>query len=86
MTFDAPPKAKVADVKAALGKYKVEEVKLKFTAQAPEGTKLDDLTLTGDDVLKELKDLQGKKVVLTGILTDGEGGRNLKLTKVSEAK
>src|SRR6185295_17743528 len=86
VSFDALPAAKVADVKAAIGKYKVEEVRLKFTTKAPEGDKVGDLTLAGADQLKELKELQGKKVLLSGVLTDGDKGRTLTLTKVSEAK
>jgi hypothetical protein len=86
VTFDAPPAAKVADVKAVLGKYKVEEVRMKLTTAAPEGDKVGDLTLAGDDCLKELKGLKGKKVVLSGVLTDGEKGRMLTLSKVTEAK
>jgi hypothetical protein len=86
VTFDAPPAAKVADVKAAIGKYKVEEVRMKLTTKAPEGTKVGDLTLAGDEQLKELQSLQGKKVVLSGVLSDGEKGRTLTLSKVSEAK
>ena len=86
VTFDAPPAAKVADVKTAMGKYKLEEVRLKITVKAPEGTKLGDITLAGDDVLKELKELKGKKVVLSGVLTDQDkGGRLLTLSKVTEA-
>lgn len=86
VTFDAPPAATVADVKNAIGKYKVEEVRLKITTTAPEGNKVGDLTLAGDECLKELKALQGKKVVLSGVLS-GEGkDRLLTLSKVSEAK
>jgi len=87
VTFDAPPAAKVADVKKEAGKYKVDEVRLKITVKAPEGTKLGDITLAGDDCLKELKELKGKKVVLSGVLTDQEkAGRLLTLSKVAEAK
>src|SRR4051812_47737752 len=84
--FYAPPAAKGADVKAAMGKYKLEEVRLKITSKAPEGTKLGDLTLAGDDCLKELKELHGKKVLLSGVLTDGDKGRLLTLSKVAEVK
>jgi len=87
VTFDAPPKAKVADVKKEIGKYKLEEVRLKITVMAPEGTKIDDITLAGDDGLKQLQELKGKKVVLSGVLTDQEKeGRTLTLSKVAEAK
>ena len=86
VTFDAPPKATVADVKKEMGKYKLEEVRLKITVTAPEGTKIGDLTLAGDECLKELQGLQGKKVVLSGVLTDEGSGRKLTLTKVAEAK
>jgi|SRR5688572_22423348 len=85
VTFDAPPAAKVAEVKAAAGKYKLDEVRLKITVKAPEGTKLGDITLTGDDCLKELKELKGKKVVLSGVLTDTDKGRGLALSKVTDA-
>lgn len=85
VTFDAPPAAKVADVTKAAGKYKIQEVRLKLTTKAPEGTKVGDITLTGEDCLKELKELKGKRVVLSGILTDDAKGRTLALTKVSEA-
>ena len=84
--FDAPPAAKVADVKAAAGKYKIEEVRLKLTVKAPEGAKLGDIALTGEECLKELKELKGKKVVLSGVLTDTDkGGRSLALSKVTDA-
>jgi hypothetical protein len=87
VTFDAPPAATVADVKKEIGKYKVEEVRLKLTTKAPEGTKIgEDLTLAGEECLKELKALQGKKVVLSGVLSDAAKGRLLTLSKVSEAK
>ncbi len=86
VSFDAIPAATVADVKKELGKYKLEEVRLKITTKAPEGTKVGDLTLAGDDCLKELKELKGKKVVLSGVLTDDGKGRLLTLSKVSEAK
>ena len=86
VTFDAPPAAKIADVKAVLGKYKIEEVRMKFTTAAPEGDKVGDLTLAGDDGLKQIKELQGKKVVLSGVLTDEGSGRKLTLSKVAEAK
>jgi hypothetical protein len=87
VTFDGPPKATVADVKKEIGKYKLEEVRMKITTKAPEGTKLGDLSLAGDECLKELKELKGKKVVLSGVLTDqGSEGRLLTLSKVTEAK
>ena len=86
VSFEGLPKATVADVKKEIGKYKVEEVRLKITVKAPEGTTLGDLTLAGDDCLKELKELKGKKVVLFGVLTDEGKGRLLTLSKVSEAK
>jgi hypothetical protein len=87
VTFDAPPAAKVADVVKVAGKYKIAEVRMKMTTKAPEGNKVGDITLTGDDVLKELKELKGKKVVLSGVLTDdAKGGRSLALSKVAEAK
>ena len=86
VTFDAPPAAKVADIRAAIGKYKIEEVRMKFTTPAPEGGKVGDITLAGDDGLKQIKELQGKKVVLSGVLTDTDKGRTLTLSKVTEAK
>ena len=86
VSFDALPTATVADVKKEIGKYKVEEVRLKITVKAPEGNKVGDITLAGDDCLKELKELKGKKVVLSGVLTDDGKGRLLTLSKVSEAK
>jgi len=86
VTFDATPKATIADVKKEIGKYKLEEVKLKITVTAPEGTKIGDITLAGDDCLKELKELKGKKVILSGVLTDQEKeGRLLTLSKVTDA-
>ena len=88
-SFDVLPKAKVAEVKAAVGKYKLEEVRLKFTTKAPEGNSVADLTLVNpkdEDLLKEVAALKGKKVLLSGVLTDGEKGRILTLSKVSEAK
>jgi hypothetical protein len=87
VTFDGIPTVTLADVKKeAAGKYKLEEVKLKITTKAPEGNKVGDITLTGDECLKELKELKGKKVVLSGVLSDEGKGRGLALTKVSEAK
>jgi len=86
VTFDAVPKATVADVKKEMGKYKLEEVRLKITAKAPEGDKVGDITLAGEECLKELKELKGKKVVLSGVLTDEGSGRKLTLSKVAEAK
>lgn len=86
VTFEAPPKASVADVKKEMGKYKLEEVRMKMTVMAPEGTKIGDVTLAGDEGLKELQGLQGKKVVLSGVLTDEGNGRKLTLSKVAEAK
>jgi hypothetical protein len=86
VTFDGVPAATVADVKKEIGKYKLEEVRLKITTKAPEGHKVGDITLTGDDCLKELKELKGKKVLLSGVLTDEGKGRQLALSKVSEAK
>ena len=85
VTFDAVPKATVADVKKEMGKYKLEEVRLKITVKAPEGTKIGDITLAGDECLKELQELKGKKVVLSGVLTDEDKGRKLTLSKVTEA-
>ena len=86
VVFDAVPKATVADVKKEIGKYKIEEVRLKITTKAPEGNKVGDLTLAGDDCLKELKELKGKTVVLSGVLSDDAKGRLLTLSKVTEAK
>lgn len=86
VTFDAVPKATVADVQKEMGKYKLEEVRLKITTAAPEGNKVGDITLAGEQGLKELKELQGKKVVLSGVLRDEGGGRLLTLSKVAEAK
>jgi len=81
------PTVTLADVKKeAAGKYTLEEVRLKITTKAPEGTKVGDITLSGDDCLKELKELKGKKVVLSGVLTDEGKGRHLALSKVGEAK
>jgi hypothetical protein len=86
VTFEAPPMATVADVKKQVGKYKLEEVRLKLTLpKAPKGTKVGDLTLAGDECLAELKALEGKKVVISGVLTDEPKGRKLTLSKVSEA-
>ena len=87
VTFDAQPKVKMADIKKEVGKYKLDQVKLKFTTMAPEGDKVGDLTLKGEDVLKEVAGLKGKKVVLSGVLTeDDKGAQTLALSKVAEAK
>ena len=87
VTFDAPPKVKMADVKKEVGKYKLDQVKMKFTTDAPEGAKVGDLTLKGEEQLKELAGLKGKKVVLSGVLTeDDKGAQTLTLSKVAEAK
>jgi hypothetical protein len=87
VTFDAPPKVKLADVQKEVGKYKLDQVKMKFTTTAPEGAKVGDLTLKGDEQLKELAGLKGKKVVLSGVLTeDATGAQTLALSKVAEAK
>src|SRR5215831_16155808 len=75
VSFEAPPKVKLADIKKEIGKYKVEQVKLKFTTAAPEGNKVGDLTLANpkdEDLLKELAGLKGKKVVLSGVLTEDD--------------
>ena len=90
VTFDAPPKVKIADVKKEIGKYKIEEVRMKITTKA-EGNKAGDVTLAnpkgGDDLLKEVAALKGKKVTLSGVLSeDDKGGRTLTLSKVTEAK
>ena len=37
VTFDAQPKVKLADVQKEVGKYKLDQVKMKFTTDAPEG-------------------------------------------------
>ena len=86
VSFDTVPTATVAEVKEKIGKYKIEEVRLKLTTKAPEGGKVGDIVLAGDDCLAELKELKGKKVVLSGVLTDEGKGRKLTLSKVSEAK
>ncbi len=86
VTFDAPPAAKVADVKAVLGKYKIEEVRLRITTTAPEDGKVGDLTLAGEEGLKQLAELKGRKVLLSGVLTDVDKGRTLTLSKVTEVK
>ncbi|MBI3855912.1 MAG: hypothetical protein HY293_09515 [Planctomycetes bacterium] len=85
--FDAPPKVSIADVKKNVGKYKVEEIRLKITVKAPaEGKQVGDLTLAGDDQLKELAALKGKMVVLSGVLSeDDKGKQTLTLSKVAEA-
>ena|SRR5579863_2705653 len=89
VTFDAPPKVKIAEVKKELGKYKVEEVRLKITTKA-EGNKAGDLTLANpkdEDLLKDVKAMGGKKVVLSGVLSeDDKGNRTLTLSRVAEAK
>ena len=87
VTFDAQPKVKLADVQKEVGKYKLDQVKMKFTTDAPEGAKVGDLTLKGDELLKELSGLKGKKVVLSGVLSeDDKGAQTLTLSKVAEAK
>lgn len=90
VAFEAPPKVKVADVRKELGKYKLEEVRMKITTKAPEGGKLGDLTLANpkdEDLLKEVASHKGKKVLLSGVLTDDDkGNRTLTLSKVTEAK
>ena len=90
VTFDAQPKVKMADIKKEVGKYKLDVVKMKFTTAAPEGAKVGDLTLANpkdEDLLKEVAGLKGKKVVLSGVLTeDDKGAQTLTLSKVAEAK
>jgi len=87
VTFDAQPKVKIADVQKEVGKYKLDQVKMKFTTNAPEGAKVGDLALKGDEQLKELAGLKGKKVVLSGVLSeDDKGAQTLTLSKVAEAK
>ena len=87
ITFDAQPKVKMADIKKEVGKYKLDQVKMKFTTTAPEGAKVGDLALKGDEELKELAALKGKKVVLSGVLSeDDKGAQTLTLTRVAEAK
>ena len=88
VTFAAPPKVKLADVKKELPKYKIEGLSLKITAVV-EGNKVGDLTLANpkdEDLLKEVAALQGKKVVLSGALTeDDKGAQTLTLSKVVAA-
>jgi hypothetical protein len=85
VSFDAMPKIKVADVKKELGKYKVDMVGLKITTVAA-GNTVGDMALAGD-LVKEVESLKGKKVVLTGTLTeDDKGKQTLTLSKVEEAK
>jgi hypothetical protein len=90
VTFDAPPKVKMADIKKQVGKYKLDQVKQKLTTPAPEGAKVGDLTLANpksEDLLKEVAALKGKKVVLSGVLSeDDKGAQTLTLSKVAEAK
>ena len=90
VTFDAQPKVKMADIRKEVGKYKLDQVKMKFTTMAPEGAKAGDLTLANpkdEDLLKEVATLKGKKVVLSGVLAeDDKGAQTLTLSKVAEAK
>jgi hypothetical protein len=89
VTFEAPPKVKIADIKKEIGKYKIEEIRLKITAKA-EGNKAGDLTLANPkegDLLKEVESHKGQKLVLSGVLSeDDKGNRTLTLSKVAEAK
>jgi hypothetical protein len=89
VTFEAPPKVKIADIKKEIGKYKIEEIRLKITTKA-EGNKAGDLTLANPkdgDLLKEVEALKGKMLVLSGVLSeDDKGNRTLTLSKVAEAK
>jgi hypothetical protein len=89
VTFDAPPKVKIADIKKEIGKYKIEEIRMKITSKA-EGNKAGDLTLANpkdDDLLKEVAAQKGKMLVLSGVLSeDDKGNRTLTLSKVAEAK
>jgi hypothetical protein len=88
VSFEAPPKIKIADIKKEIGKYKIEEIRLKITTKA-EGTKAGDLTLANPkdgDLLKEVAALKGKLLVLSGVLSeDDKGNRTLTLSKVAEA-
>ena len=89
VTFDSLPKTKIAEIKKNLGKYKVEEVRLKFTSKV-EGNKVGDLSLANpkdEDLLKEVSSMHGKKLVLSGTLSeDDKGNRILTLSRVAEAK
>jgi hypothetical protein len=89
VTFDAPPKVKIADIKKEIGKYKIEEIRLKITTKA-EGNKAGDLTLANpkdEDLLKEVAAHKGKMILLSGVLSeDDKGNRTLTLSKVTEAK
>lgn len=90
VSFEAPPALKMADIKKSVGKYKIEQVRLKITTMAPEGNKVGALTLAnpkGEDLLKEAQGLKGKKVVLSGVLSeDDAGAQTLTLSRVAEAK
>jgi hypothetical protein len=89
VTFDAPPKVKMADIKKEMGKYKLESVKLKITVVAS-GATAGDIALANpkdDDLLKTVEGQKGKKVVLSGLLSeDDKGKQTLTLSKVTEAK
>ncbi|HXX94747.1 MAG TPA: hypothetical protein VEN81_14030 [Planctomycetota bacterium] len=89
VTFGSPPKVTLADIRKNLGKYKLEGVKAKITVVAS-GATAGDLILANpkdEDLLKTLEELKGKKVVLSGALTeDDKGKQTLTLSKVTEAK
>jgi hypothetical protein len=88
VTFDAMPKVKLADIKKEVGKYKLETTSLKITVVAG-GHTVGDMVLANpkdEDLLKTLDELKGKKVVLSGLLSEDEKGKQtLTLAKVTEA-
>lgn len=90
VSFEAPPAVKMADIQKGVGKYKLDQVKMKLTTMAPEGNKVGALTLANpkdEDLLKEAQGLKGKKVVLSGVLSeDNAGAQTLTLSKVAEVK
>jgi len=89
VSFDAVPRVKVSDIKKELGKYKIEEVREKITVVAG-GHAVGDVALANPsdgDLLKDLESHKGKKVVLSGVLTeDAKGKQTLTLSKVAAAK
>ena len=88
VSFAAAPKVKLADVKKEVGKYKLESTSMKITVVAG-GHTVGDIALANpkdEDLLKALDGLKGKKVVLSGLLSEDEKGKQtLTLAKVSEA-
>jgi hypothetical protein len=83
------PKVKIADIKKEVGKYQIVKVGLKVTATVADN-KIGAIALANpkdEDLLKEVAANGGKKLVVSGTLTeDDKGAQTLTLSKVAVAQ